>query len=203
MRFITLHSFSLRLPSGSPFASPLRLPLSRALLTFAFDNIFISLLFSRPRCFHCNLINIAANSIHFRAPSPSPSYSLTYAFPRIFLAVSQPAMFRCIGRRSLDGPRQIFLRDSQNRYFYTGSSRGISRTRHRNGDTLSFVPVTLSRRQCIQQRWRKLFPVLSARPPSRRPFSSDSFSFSLFLSLTPFSFMSCRKVSFYNHVNSV
>lgn len=143
MRFITLHSFSLRLPSGSPFASPLRLPLSRALLTFAFDNIFISLLFSRPRCFHCNLINIAANSIHFRAPSPSPSpsYSLTYAFPRIFLAVSQPAMFRCIGRCGLDGPRQIFLRDSQNRYFYTGSSRGISRTRDRNGDTLSFVPV--------------------------------------------------------------
>lgn len=88
MRFITLHSFSLRLPSGSPFASPLRLPLSRALLTFAFDNIFISLLFSRPRCFHCNLINITANSIHFRAPSPLP-LTLLHTHSLEFLSLSR------------------------------------------------------------------------------------------------------------------
>ena len=212
MRFITLHSFSLRLPSGSPFASPLRLPLSPALLTFAFDNIFISLLFSRPRCFHCNLINIAANSIHFRSSSHSLSLSLSLSpslsitrlhtcFHEFFFSTYVAyVVFRCsttaIPSRlfSTDFPPRVALRS---RYFYTAVPRGISRAQ----DRYDYIPGRSLLSRYLGDRVNRRIHVtlaetfscsFSARPPPLRVQLSLSLSFSpsLLFSLQ-LTFLSC------------
>lgn len=140
----------------------------RGLLTFPFDNIFIPLLFSRPRCFHCNLINITTrytrlSGIPRERTFPSRRLPTEILLRLLFYPLHCVAewLFLC-------GPRDSIPRQEPEMISPPGrASAALAET----------FPCSFCSR---------VHPSASLLPLPRS-----------------LSFMSCRKVSFYNHVNSV